>query len=356
MSIEIGCKIVGRFFLMGVLAAALQGCNYSYYRGMDLEEQGRYEEANIEYHHAYTQDPDDSDFRDAYLRTAAKTTEDLLNRYDKYVEQKKYFLAFRRLQQAQALSPDHVRIKRELKKWYRILLAGRVDLVQIQSLHNQIPLSDQIVLTVRLNTPNVSGRLEAPVDYQTKTFNVEDILYDPPQNMLMLYSINSIGVKLVNNKTGREWFKKFIDFKTPVLTNVQGSLQAVNEQLTSVDRFYPVDLLNRSAEKDFRYPSRGIRYTLVLNGSHIDVKSSVRYIDFLPQILYMNRKDRRYFLDFGHFQIAQKKVGGLWSFRRTVFENREYLYDLEKNLMLNPYFFFREGGYPFKFATNGGSN
>jgi len=333
--------------LILILLSGLVGCNYNYYRGVELEAKGRFEEANIEFHRAYTHSPSNEKFKEAYLRTATKTTEDLLKRYDKYIKEKKYQQAFRRLEQAQTLTPDNIKIKKELKKWFRILLAGKVELVQIKSLRNQIPLSDQIFLEVRINSPNVTKVLKASVDYQTQIFSVDDILYDPPQNLLMLYSLNSIGVALINNSTGRKKFKKFVDFKTPVLVNVQGTLKDKGQELVSIADYFPLNQLKKSNNDDYWYPSRGIRYSLMLDESDIKVKSSVSQIDFLPQILYINRKDKRYFLDFGHLQLFQKKTGGLWSFRRVVEKEREYLTDLQKNLILNPYFFFREGGYPF---------
>lgn len=328
----------------------LSGCNYNYFRGLELEKDERYEEANIEFHLAFTQSPNNQKFRDAYLRTAEKTTIDLLARYEIYVKEKKYVIAFQRLQQAQTLSPDHPKILKELKKWYRILLAGKVDLVQIKSLRNQIPLTDQIILEVRINSANITRVLEAPVDYQTHTFSVEDILYDPDQDMLMLYSINSIGVKLVKNSTGQKRFKKFVDFKTPVLVEVQGNLAASDSELTPVEKYYPLNSLNAHNDKQFWYPSRGIRYKLLLDKDRVRVNSSVKRFGFLPQILYMNKKDRRYFLDFGVLELFQKNIGGLWSFRRSISEDRQYLRNLQKNLMLNPYFFFREGGYPFVYG------
>ncbi len=348
------------FFILAI--GLVQSCNYNYYRGMELEKEERYEEANIEFQRAYTKSPGNTKFRDAYLRTAIKTTEDLLERYDKYLGKKKYLMAFRRLEQARGLTPDHPRILSELKKWYRILLAGKVDLVKIQSLNNQIPLTDQIVLEIHLNTPNITRRLEAPIDYQTRIFSIEDVLYDPPQNLLMLYSINSIGVKLVNNSiqsgisyqlnqssdsARRAQFKKFIDFKIPVLVDVQGALNDRNKNLTPVDKFYPSDLLKHYKDSTYWYPSSGIRYSLELKDDVVRVKSSVDKMDFLPQILYINKKDRRYFLDFGHLQLAQRKMGGLWTFRRTFTEKREYMQDLQNNLILHPYFYYREGGYPF---------
>ncbi|MBU2645712.1 hypothetical protein KKI24_13470 [bacterium] len=323
------------------------GCNYNYHTGLKLEAEGRFEEANIEFHRAYTRSPNDEDFRDAFLRTAQKTTEDLLKRYEQYVKEKKYAIAFRRLEQARTLSPHDARISLELKKWYRILVAGKLDLVQIKSLNNQIPLSDQIILMVRINSPNALRRLDAPVNYQTGTFYVEDILYDPPQDLLMMYSLNSIGVKLIDNATRNERFKGFVDFKTPVLIEVHGDLTGNDQGLVAIDRFYPADRLRQSNASDFWYPSRGIRYALLLDADAIKVTSSVDRIGFLPQILYMNKKERRYFLDFGHLQLFQKKTGGIWSFRRLIDDKRDYLSVLEKNLLLHTYFFYREGGYPY---------
>ncbi len=325
----------------------LSGCNYNYHTGVKLESQGRFEEANIEFHRAYTRSPGNETYQDAYRRTAQKTTEDLFDRYHQYLKEKKYAIAFRRLEQARTLSPNDSRIKIELKKWYRILVAGKVDLVQIKSLHNQIPLTDQILLTVRINTPNALRRLEAHVNYQTGTFYVEDILYDPPQDLLMMYSLNSIGVKLINNSTGSQKFKRFVDFKTPVLIEVRGDLTGNDQDLVSVSGLYPVKQLQQSNHSKFWYPSRGIRYALLLDKNVIRVTSSVEKIGFLPQILYINKRERRYFLDFGQLQLYQKKTGGIWSFRRLVDEKREYLKNLQKNLLLNTYFFFREGGYPY---------
>lgn len=333
--------------LAGMLLLLFQGCNYNYYRGMQLEEEGRYEEANIEFHRAYTGSPGTEKYKQAYLRTAAKTTEDLLERYSKYVKQKKYLMAFRRLEKANSLTPENPRVREEMSKWFRILLAGKLDLTEIRSMSNQIPLTDQIILEIRFNTPNITRRLEASVNYETKIFSVEDVLYDPPQNLLMLYSINSIGVKLVDRTSRQAQFKKFIDFKTPVLVDVQGKLREKQNDLTPVSEFYPNRLIENYAGNKFWYPSRGVRYSLLLDSDAIYVKSSNSHIDFLPKILYINREDRRYFLDFGHLELAQKKIGGLWRFRRVVAKEREYLQLLRKNLILNPFFYYREGGYPF---------
>lgn len=334
-------------YLFASFVLLVQGCNYNYYRGQQLEEQGRFEEANIEYHRAYIDSPDNDDYREAFQRTALKTTRDLMERYARYVKEKSYRMAFRMLEKANTLTPEDPEVQSEMKKWYKILLAGKVELAELKSLNNQIPLTDQIILEIRFNTPNVNKRLEAEIDYKTRLFSIEDILYDPPQNLLMLYSINSIGVKLVNSTTRQSQFKKFVDFKIPILVDVKGELLPVSDKLTPVGSFYPVDQLVSGTDTSFWYPSRSVRYSLELDSDRINVTSTIGYDDFLPQILYINRKDRRYFLDFGHLQIAQRKRGGLWTFRRLVQKEREYMSELEKNLILNPYFYYREGGYPF---------
>ncbi len=347
------------------LAAFTQSCNYHYYQGTKLEEEGRFEEANIEYHRAYTQSPDDDDFREAYRRTSVKTAEDLMERYQLYLKKKNFHLAFHRLEQARTLRPDNPEINLEMKKWHRVLIAGRIDF-KFRTLRNQVPLSDQMILQVRLNTFNPNRQLEAAIDNQTYVFSVEDVLYDPPQNILMFYTINSIGVNLVNrsrflgkskvggavgklkNSMSSSRYQKFVDFRTPVLVKIQGHLNTGNSELLPVDQHYPIDLLKQANDSQFKYPAREIRYSLKLSENTIQVESTSGYIGFLPQMLYMNRQNRRIFLDFGHLELYQAKVGGLWSFRRIVSKDRTYLSDLRKNLLLNPYFYYRDGSFIFR--------
>lgn len=354
---------------------ALAGCNYNYHQGKELEKKGRFEEANVEYHRAYTLSPGDSDYQDAYRRTAEKTSNDLLKRYKKYLEEKKYHLAFKRLQQAHDLTPKSEKVKQELAKWYRILIAGKVDF-KFQSLKNQVPLADYMVLEIHFNTPTPSRRLKASIDNTTKTFMAEDVLYDPPQNLLMFYTLNAIGVELENSKdillptvvtqqnkeTGKSGtdgkrllrnqyggnkFQKFVDLRTPALVDIRGKLKTNGEKTTPIQNLYPFESLKKSNGEDYSYPVRGIRYVLYMDDEKIRVRSSSRYIHFLPQMIYLNKKSKRIFLDFGNLEVVQKQSGGQWFFRRNVTKGREYLKDLKKNIILNPYFYYNEGGFPF---------
>lgn len=351
------------------------GCNYNYYKGKNLEKKDRFEEANVEYHRAYTLDPDDDDFKDAYQRTAVKSSDDLLKRYKKYLKEKKYHLAFKRLQQAHDLTPKSEEIKTEMVKWYRILLAGKVDFT-FQTLKNQVPLSDFMYLEIHFNTPTPSRRLKALIDNQTKTFMAEDVLYDPPQNLLMFYTLNSIGVRLENSKDillptivtkeqretgqlgtdgkgllrkqyGGVKFQKFVDLRTPALVDIRGRLKTNGDALSPVQDIYPVKILKKANGDSFSYPVRGIRYLLYMTEDTVQVKSSSGYIHFLPQLMYLNKENKRIFLDFGNLEVLQKKSGGQWFFRRNVTAGREYLKDLEKNIILSPYFYYKEGGFPF---------
>lgn len=344
------------FFLTLVSILVLQGCNYNYYRGTQLESEERFEEANIEYHRAYTRDPDDIDFKTAYDRTALKVAADLMERYDLYIKNKKYNLAYELLLKAQGLSPQNEKVVVEFPKWYRILLAGKVKFI-FKTLKNQVPLSDEMELQVHFNTPNQGRKLIAKIDNQTQAFSVEDVLYDPPQNLLMFYTVNAIGVDLISRAIiGQEVnlaafnskrFMKFIDLRTPALVKIDGTLSTDGTSQVSVEENFPVSKIAAVNSEQFKFPNRQIRYSLSLKNKEVYVKSTTNYIHFLPQILYMNKAINRMFLDFGEIEVYQPKINGSWYFRRVVSKERKYLKDLKKNVLLKPYFYHKDGAFLF---------
>jgi len=343
------------FFLL-VSVLTLPGCNYHYHRGQILENQGRFEEANIEYHRAFTQTPTDDEFKIAYHRTADKVAVDLMLRYDMHVKNKKYNLAYELLLKAQGLSPQNEKVVAEYPKWYRILLAGRVNFI-FKSLKNQVPLSDEMELQIHFNTPNQGRKLIGKIDNQTQSFFIEDVLFDPPQNLLMFYTINAIGVNLISKAvvsgnpqaqafTSRR-FMKFIDLRTPALVKIDGQLSTDGQTQVSIEDGFPADQIAAANSEQFKFPNREIRYSLSLKNKAISVKSTSNYIHFLPQMLYMNKSTNRMFLDFGEIEVYQPKMGGFWYFKRFVSEDRKYLVDLKKNVLLKPYFYYKEGAYLF---------
>lgn len=329
-----------------VLVLALSGCNYNYYQGKKLEEEARYEEANLEYKRAYTSSPGDDDFQEAFERTATKTTEELLLRYQRYINEGKMDMAFGRLTQAQTLTPHHPVVLQELRKWTRVLVAGKVEF-QFESLKRLIPLAEKMQLVVRLNTADPRKVLIAPIDNQTKTFAVEDLIYNVSQKDLIFYSINAIGVHLQKSGERDKRLVKFVDFRIPIPQDVTGSLDSLGQTKQDVGSLYPANVLAQAAAPEPWRPSRNLSYSLKLKGRSIAVESSNQKIDYLPQLLYINAEDRRIFIDFGVLECVQKRQGGLWSYRRRPSPERAYLADLKNNLVFTPYFYFREGAYHF---------
>ncbi|OGG93719.1 MAG: hypothetical protein A2508_08530 [Candidatus Lambdaproteobacteria bacterium RIFOXYD12_FULL_49_8] len=329
-----------------IVALALAGCNYNYYQGKELEEGGRFEEANIEYHRAYTSDPGDEDYQNAFERTAEQTTEDLLLRYQQYLDQGKMEIAYDRLKKAKNLSPNHPVVLRELRRWTSVLIAGKVDF-SFESLKSQIPLADEMELLVRINTSDPQKILDAKVDNRTHIFAVEDVIYNVSQKDLIFYSLNSIGIKLSKKTSHDARFIKFVDVKIPYPKDVNGSLDSLGDDLKPVEQIYPLEELSRSAAPEDWVASRGLVYSLELKGDRIWVESSNGNIDYLPQLLYINNQERRIFLDFGKLNCIQRRRGGFWTFKRVIEPERQYLKELRTNLMYFPYFYFREGAYAF---------
>lgn len=345
-------KLNIRFLLLLIISFSFSACSYTYYEGQQLEKEERWEQANIEYHRAYTDDPDDEDFKDAFERTSKKTVIDLLERYKKYLGEKKFNSAYNRLERARVLDPQNEIVLKELKKWVKVLLAGKVSL-DFKTLKRELQLADRMQLGVRINTPSPEQRLFARVDDQTGIFFAEDVLYDPPQDLLMFYSIGSIGVKLSQSISGgrrfrADEFKSFINLRTPVLTKISGKLNAEGNIRKEAGEYYPFEILSKTQTPEAWVPPRGVRYSLELRGDHIEVKSSVKYIDFVPQLMYMNHQERKVFFDFGHIELVQKNAGGAWGFKKKVSEERAYYKLLSENIILNPYFYYKEGAYYFK--------
>ncbi len=323
----------------------LVSCNYNYWRGKELEEEGRFEEANIEYHRAHTASPSIDAYREAFDRTAKKTAVDLLERYQGFLYLGKFALAYDRLTKARALDPENTAIQTELRKWTQVLIIGKLDL-RFQSLKHQVPLSDEMTLQVVINSPNPNALLYAKVDPQSQVFSVEDHIYNANVQYLMTYSIHAIGVKLVKFKPKSERFQKFVDFKRPVIIGVEGGLEPNASALTPIAQAFPFKALTQGRSENFWFPQQAVEYGVQLAGSKILITRAAE-IDFLPQMLYLNQADHRILLDFGQLQLQQKEVGGLWRFRRKLTLERDYLAALQKNILLKPFFEFREGAFPF---------
>ena len=56
-----GLKIINSLALLLLMTSI--GCSFHYDQGLDLENEGRFEEASIEYHRAYVDDPNDLEIK-----------------------------------------------------------------------------------------------------------------------------------------------------------------------------------------------------------------------------------------------------------------------------------------------------
>lgn len=340
--------------LAGLAAAlVLTGCNFNYSRGKALEAANRWEEAAIEYHLAVIKDPDEPEFREALERANKVVARENFETYSRYLSQKQFKKAYSRLLDASRQDPGYAPAREELKKWLRVLVAGQVHF-EFTSIRRNLSLADEINLTVRFNTPNPGETVEAEIDLNTGTFFVEDLLYERPQQMLAYYSINALGVSMVYGRgqarrfTTKE-FQRFVNYRTPVLDNVQGRLSltlggeltAVQDHRAAIAISPPINLTG------FELPAANPHYSLRLSGESIEAESKGVAPNFTPRFLYLNKADRRMFVDFGRYEIRLESDRRKWAIRRRALRGDDYFPRFSQNIALRPYFFYREGVFTY---------
>ncbi len=341
------------------LAAALllAGCNLNYYEGQAREAQNRWEEAAIQYHLAAISSPNDPDYQAAYVRARKQVARDNLERYKKYLADKEFTRAYLRLVDASRQDPSLQEVDTELAKWTRVLICGQVmlDFFTPQAVSS---VADEIRLAIRFNTPNPGEVLEAEIDVDSGIFVVENLLYDRPDELLTYYSINAIGLSLVQGKTrvkqftNRE-FVRFINFRTPVLEGSPGPLKFLsNGPLTPVASqrgTLPPEQWDRASWA----PRPNPRYRMVLQGNRILVSSPEGRSDFTPRFLYINKQDRRLLVDFGRYAVKQDQESRRWGLTRLPLSQKDYFSLLLKNVALQPYFYFRDAVLSYQPADAG---
>ena len=87
-----------------MLCGLLASCSYHYDQGQELEAQGRWEEAAIEYRIAYVDDPEDVEIREALERANLKVADDNFRRYQHYLQEHKFAKAYQRLEPSPSAS------------------------------------------------------------------------------------------------------------------------------------------------------------------------------------------------------------------------------------------------------------
>lgn len=333
--------------LIGLSALLLAGCNLNYLEGKQREAQNRWEEAAIQYHLAVIKNPDDSDYREAYARAIRQVARENLERYKDYLANKEFAKAYNRLVDAARQDPTLEQLAVEQPKWMRVLVAGQI-LLDFKSMQANTNLADEIKLTVRLNTPNPGEVIEAEIDVDTGVFFVENLLYDRPLELLSYYTLNSIGVTLVYGRTRAKQFSskdfvRLVNFRVPALESPPSSLV-----LQGGDTLVPVEQQRRALGADPWneppwVPQPAPQYNINIVGNRILVESSSGRSDFTPRFLYVNRKDRRVFVDFGRYTVKQEESSRRWGLTRMSLGSKDYFPQFSQNVALQPYFYYRDG-------------
>lgn len=342
-----------------LLALGAAGCSRDFARGQALEEQGRWEEAMQAYRAAVVDDPDDAEYREALERAENVVARDNFERYRTYLAEKAFRKAYDRLQAAARQDPTYAPVQAELAKWTRVLVGGQVRF-DFATAQTSITLADEITLMVRLNTPNPGETLDAEVDIDTGTFFAEDLLYDRPAELLALYSVNAIGVDLVFGRTRikqfttRE-FQRFINIRTPIVDDVNGAMRLDTAAARTPVAAHRERLPQVAVAGQPAVPPSSPRYSLRIRGDRIVVDTAQPGVrpDFTPRFLYVNRRERRAFVDFGRYEVSLRERGGRWTLRRLPLEEADYFSTFARNIALQPYFFYREGVFTYVPARPG---
>jgi hypothetical protein len=337
--------------LLVLAAILLSGCNFHYARGKALEAVNRWEEAAIEYHLAVIKDPDEEEYREALKRANRRVARENFEVYRRFLSQKQFKKAYLRLLDASRQDTEFAPVRQELRKWLRVLVAGQVRF-DFPSINRNLSLADEINLTVRFNTPNPGEVIEAEINLDTGTFFVEDLLYDRPEQMLTFYSVNALGVSMrygrnQTRKFASKEFQRFVNFRTPVLDGVSGRLGLSGGNGLTPVRVHRNAVRAADAPGGYEQPTSNPHYSLELAEGNIRVTTRERGAKFTPRFLYLNKQDRRMFVDFGRYEIKLNPKTRKWSLRRLSISKQDYFPEFSQNIALAPYFFYREGVFAY---------
>ena len=329
-----------RITVFYLLCGLLAGCSYHYDQGQELEAQGRWEEAAIEYRIAHVDDPDDPEIRAALQRANLKVAEDNFRRYQDYLKEQKFSKAYQRLEAGLSQNPHHPGFQVESPHWTRVLIAGRVHF-EFQKLRGAFRLADEMKLQVQVNTPS-GALLTAELINDTGLFFIEDLNYRQPPEFLTRYSLNSIGLRMKRRTTDgflRRNYQRFINFRELAPLVVQGKLKNGSTE-TRVIQDHSERLQEKSLLTAAWVPPRLLNYQLQLNGTSVQILGVPR-LEFAPELLYLHQMQQRAFVDFGTYRVELNPETERWGIiRESVTPATDHLPLLARNLALNPYLFY----------------
>ena len=295
--------------------------------------------------------PGDAEIRAALQRVNKLVAQDNMMRYQEYLSKHELNKAYRRVKAAMIQDPDLEEAQTQYQEWNRLLLAGKV-VFEFEHLQAKLRLADEMQLQIQLNTPN--GKvLTTDISNENGIFFVEDVLYQKSLSTFVRYSVNSIGLKQVSKSSSglrRTDFKKFINFRGIQPIQVNGQLD-FSEESTVLNVLKQRSAIWKKLNHPVNpwLPPRLVQYQLELEGSVIRVLGSENRHEYTPQMLYWNQEKKRGLLDFGVYQITLNPTTGYWSIQRITpnSSQEDYLFELADNYALTPFFFYREGAYPF---------
>ena len=360
---------LGWLLLLAVsFATTLVACSSHYPRAQFLAEEGRWEEAEIEFQLAYLEDPQDPLYLEALTRAKRQVARINLETYRRYLARKAFRRAYWQLTQAVLRDPEWNEAQAELQRWTNVLISGRITL-DFETLR-QLNLSnvEEIRLLVRLNTPYRGETLDAEIDPTDGIFHVEHVLYNRPVVDYSLYTLNGIGIELRRERDtrfgfiGRE-FRRFVSYGTPQrVLPLAGQLQAPAEPTST-----PLDVLTvlppATADEFISLPrpqnalwtrSRGEvprlnpSYHLSLAGRQLSVETKEGTPLFMARWFYVNPQTRRVLIDFGPYHLQQQRLG--WEIaRQPAAAEDDHLLRLAEQIVLLPY--FRQPQAPYRVVS-----
>ena len=328
------------FFL---LTLQLVSCSFHYDQGLELEQEKRWAEAAIEYRIASIEDPGNEEIRDALTRMNIRVAAENYEMYKQYLEKKEYNKAFRRLENALTLNPDHNDARSEMYHWWHLLITGKVEL-EFTRFSSNLRLAEEMEMQVLINSPK--GKiLTGKISSESRIFFIEDVVYKALPHQLAEYSINTIGLRIKRKSSEgflRTEFKKFVNFRELSPLQVSGWKNNLENETRKDTLEHRPALLTNEKQLPPWDPPRLVTYELKFKGDVIKVISETNRTEFAPEVLYLNLLERRANIDFGVYNLKMNSSGRKWSIRRKKFNytRDDYFYGLSRNLALNRYFYY----------------
>jgi len=318
-------------------------CSFHYDKGLQLEEEGRWEEAAIEYRIASLNNPDNLKISTALKRANLNVANENMQTYKRYLKKKQFRKAYPRLEAAISQNPQLSEARKEMKKWWHILITGKTEF-EFNKLSSNLRLAEEMILQVKINTPT-GDILTGNISSENGIFFIEDVIYKTDLMQLAEYTINSIGLKITRKSSIgfiQDEFKKFINFREISPVKVSGVVRREHLKEPQHVLKHRPSLITERENFESWYPKGLLTYELKFSKDSVKVISKSNRNEFAPSVLYINSLDRRVNLDFGVYRLKMDDSLRKWSILRKSFQRLEddYYLVISTNLALNQYFFY----------------